>query len=118
LPSGTLQRDSEIYLVDTHNEMAHLATVVWVEDDRTGLSFVRSYSLTLTLPLRLAFLGKLLVHAKLRQVQALTQRGVSVEEATRVVGLSEAQLERVSKTGSVDEKAVLLLRQAKRLMGK
>jgi hypothetical protein len=118
LPSGTLQRDSEIYLVDTRNEMAHLATVVWTEDDRTGLSFVRSYSLALTLPLRLAFLGKLLVHAKLRQVQALTKRGVPVEEAIRVVGLSEAQLERIGKRGGVDEKTVLLLRQAKRLMSK
>jgi len=118
LPSGTLQRDSEIYLVDMRNEMAHLATVVWIEDDRTGLSFVRSYSLALTLPPRLAFLGKLVVHAKLRQVQALTQRGVPVEEALRVVGLSEAQLERVGERGSVDEKAVLLLRQAKRLISR
>jgi hypothetical protein len=118
LSRGTLQRDSEIYLVDTRNEMAHLATVVWIDDDRTGLSFVRSYSLTLTLPLRLAFLGKLLVQAKLRQVQALTKRGVPVEEATRVVGLSEDHLERVGERGSLDEKAIFLLHQAKRLMSK
>jgi hypothetical protein len=115
---GTLQRDADIYLVDTANQMAHLATVVWTEGDKAGLSFVRSYSLELTLPPRLEFLRRVLVEAKLRQVQALIGRGVRLEEAARVVGLREDYFERVGMSGNFEEKVELLLHQAKRLFGK
>jgi hypothetical protein len=118
LSNWTLQQDAEIYLVDTSNEMAHLATVVWTDADRAGLSFVGSYSLTLTLPRRLEFLKRLLVEAKLRQVQAHVRRGVAVEEAARAIGLSEDFLERLGMGGIFEEKVDLLLHQAKRLFGR
>ena len=114
----TLQLGAEVYLVDTRNEVAHLATVAWIKTDRTGLSFVRSYSLELTLPPPLEFLGRLLIEVKLRQVRALIERGVPVEEATRVVGLTEDYLERFGKRGLFSEKVALLLHQAKRLFSK
>jgi hypothetical protein len=115
LSSWTLQHHSEVYLVDTRSEMAHFATVVWTDADRTGLSFVRSYSLDLTLPPRMAFLRKLLVETKLRQVRALTYRGIQVEEAASALGLSEDYLERFGMRGLFDEKVALLLHEAKRL---
>lgn len=116
--STTLQHDAGIYLVDTHNEMAHLATVVWMDTDRAGLSFLRSYSLELTLPRRLKFLGRLLIEAKLREVKTLVERGVPVEEAIRIVGVSGRYLDRFGMRGVLDEKVCLLLHQAKRLLSK
>jgi len=111
----TIARDSELYLVDTRNEVAHLATVAWSNSYRAGVSFVRSYSLELTLPPTLEFLGKLLIEAKLRQVRALMQRGVPVEEATRIVGVTENYLERFAALGRFDDRVGLLLHQARRL---
>ncbi len=111
-----LERGTELYLVDTRNEAAHLATVAWCNAGRTGLSFVRSYSLDLTLPPPLEFLGKLLIEAKLRQVRALMKRGVPMDEATRVVGVTENYLDRFIELGRNDGKVTLLLHQARRLL--
>lgn len=118
LSNWTLQRDAEIYLVDTSNDMAHWATVVWTKADRTGLSFVRSYSLERTLHPRLEFLRRLLVEAKLGQVQAHVRCGVAVDEAARAAGLSEDYLKRFGMGGIFEEKVALLLHQAKRLFSK
>jgi len=111
-----MERGTELYLVDTRNEVAHLATVAWCNAGQTGLSFVRSYSLDLTLPPPLEFLGKLLIEAKLRQVRALMKRGVPMDEATRVVGVTENYLERFIELGRNDGKVTLLLHQARRLL--
>jgi hypothetical protein len=114
----TLQLGDEVYLLNTRNEIAHLAKVAWINGDLTGLSFIRSYSLEVTMPPQLAFLGRLLIEAKLRQVLALTKLGVPVEDATRVVGVTEDYLERSGMRGLFDEKVALLLHQAKRLFSK
>ena len=114
----TLQLGGEVYLVDTRNESAHLATVAWINTDRTGLSFVRSYSLEVTMPPQFEFLGRLLNEAKLRQVRILIEHGLSVEDASRVVGLTEDCLERFGERGIFNEKVAPLLRQAKRLFSK
>lgn len=116
--SRTLNCDAELYLVNTRSEIAHLARVAWVKADRAGLSFVRSYSLDASLPPQLEFLRILLIEAKLSQVQALIRWGVPVEEATRVVGLSEECVERFATLGTREDKLTLLLHQAKRLIGK
>ena len=116
--SRTLDRDAELYLVDTRREIAHLASVAWVKADRAGLSFVRSYFLDASLAPQLEFLRTLLIEARLRQVHALIRWGVPVEEATRVVGLSEECIERFATLGSREDKLTLLLHQAKRLIGK
>ena len=113
--SKKLQRHADVYLVDTFNEVAHLATVAWVEGSGVGLSFVRSYSLESTLPPPLEFLARLLVEAKLRQVQGLIRRNVPVEEALRVIGLSEEYLERFGMHNVLEDRVGLLLHQAKQL---
>ncbi|MGH7554943.1 MAG: PilZ domain-containing protein [Longimicrobiales bacterium] len=118
LSDWTLQRDSQIFLIDTSNERAHLATVVWTDADRAGLSFVRSYALEAALPPRFEFLKRHLVEAKLRQVQALVSSGAAAEEAARAVGLSEEYLKRFGMSGIFEEKVALLLHQAKRLFSK
>src|SRR5215467_10391785 len=79
----------EIYLLDIRNQAAYLASVVWSLEDRAGVNFVRGYALDAPLPPNLKFLGKSFLEAKLRQVRSLLKRGVSVEEATSIVGLTE-----------------------------
>jgi len=119
--SRTLTRDAEIFLVDTRSDIAHLASVAWVKADRAGLSFVRSYLLDGSLgslPPQLAFLRRLLIEARVRQVHALIRRGVPVEEATRFVGLGEECIERFAALGPLEDKLTLLLHQARRLFGK
>jgi PilZ domain-containing protein len=110
--------EEELFLLNTRNEIAHLATVAWIKSDRAGLSFVRSYSLEKALPPQLEFLWKLFLDAKFRQISALIERGVPVAEASSVVGLTEHYLERCVKRGAFDEKVELLLHQAKHLLGK
>jgi len=114
----TLQLGKELFLLNTRNEIAHLATVAWIKSDRAGLSFVRSYSLEEALPSQLEFLWKLFLDAKFRQISALIERGVSVAEASSIVGLTEHYLERCVKRGAFDDKVELLLHQAKHLLGK
>jgi hypothetical protein len=113
-----LKSGHEVYLLNTRNEIAYLAKVAWINGDLTGLSFIRSYSLEVTTPPQLAFLWRLLIEAKLRQVLALTEFGVPVEAATGFVGLTEDYLERLAVRGLLDEKVALLLHQAKRLLRK
>src|SRR5262245_56533178 len=70
------QQGDEVFLLNTRSEAAHLSTVAWIKGDRTGLSFIRSYSLEAALPPQLEFLVRLLIEAKYRRVKALTERGI------------------------------------------
>lgn len=91
-PSESLQLDKEIYLVDTRRDIAYWAKVVWIKDDRAGLSFIRSHALSSELPDKLQFLKSILLDAKRRQVRALVEHGLSLEEATRTAGLQDKDL--------------------------
>jgi len=112
----TLQLADKVYLLNTRNETAHLATVARIEGGKTGLSFIRSYSLEARLPAQLEFLVKLLLEAKLRAVNALIERGVPLADATSVVGLTEDYLDRFVVRGPLDKKVERLLHEAKRLL--
>jgi len=90
----TLQLGKEIYLVDISKDMAYLAKVEWMKAGRAGLSFVRSYELSPEPPAPLQFLESVLLDAKLRHVHALVERGLSPEEATRMVGLRDRAIAR------------------------
>ncbi len=113
-----LQLGEELLLLNTRNEIAHLATVVWTDADRAGLSFVRSYALEGTLPSHLEFLWKLFLDAKFRQIGTLIECGIPVAAASSVVGLTEDYLERCVKRGAFDQKNEFLFHQAKRLLNK
>ena len=116
--SRSLAIGQELFLLNTRNEIAHLATVAWIKDDQTGLSFVRSYSLEGDLPPHLEFLWKLFLDAKFRQIGALVECGIPVAAASSVVGLTEDYLERCVTRGAFDQKNELLFHQAKRLLRK
>jgi len=113
-----LEQGDEVFLLNTRNENAHLATVAWVKGERSGLSFVRSYSLEAALPRQLEFLTRLFIEARFRQVQALIERGLPVEDAARLVGFTEDYLKRFVMRTGFDEKIELLIHQAQRLFSK
>jgi PilZ domain-containing protein len=114
--SRSLQKGEQIYLVDASNRAAHLAKVAWTDSDRAGLSFVRSYAINLGLPSRLKFFWRLLLEAKLKEVDRIVAAGVSMGLAFRSVGLANEHLHQMARHASGDEKFERLLFQAKRLM--
>lgn len=105
-----------VYLMDTWNEAAHLATVVWTADRKAGLRFTHSYLLDVGLPAQFEFLKTLLIEAKLGQVRGLMSHGVSVKEAVRLVGMTERYLDQFSALARQDPKLRLLLHQARELL--
>jgi PilZ domain len=117
LPSK-LQQGDEVYLLNTRTEIACLATVARVDDEQSGLSFVRTYTLELPVPPHLNFLRRLLIEAKFRQLKSLTGRGVSAQDAARVVGITEDFVERFVMHGPFDGRVALLLDQARELLSK
>jgi hypothetical protein len=68
---GEIELPNEAYLIDANTHSAHLANIVWREDDRLGLSFVATYNLEKPLPPKLNFLNCLFVETKLRQLELL-----------------------------------------------
>lgn len=88
---------AEIFLLDTRNHFAYLATIRWKKSDSAGVEFVRTYDLNSALPAELIILEKLLIEAKLRQIATLERRGVELEQAASIVGLTEMHF------GKVDE---------------
>ena len=104
---------SPVFLIDTRNEAAHRATVAWGATGRLGLSFSRSYLLDPGLASELQFLRTVLVEAKLEQVSRLMKCGLSVEEATSLVGVTEHYINRFADLSQNDEKTALLLHQAR-----
>jgi hypothetical protein len=112
------QQGDEVFLLNTRTEAAHLATVAWIKDDLTGLSFIRSYSLEAALPSELKFVVRLFIEAKFRRVKALTERGILVGDALRAVDFTENHLKRFVVRAGTDEKVELLIRQAQQLFNK
>src|SRR5215510_3257840 len=100
-----LQQSDEVFLLNTRSESAHLATVAWIKGERTGLSFIRSYSLEAALPSQLEFLGRLLIEAKFRRVKALTERGIPVGDAIRAVDFTEDHLKRFAMRAGTTRKS-------------
>ena len=84
--------NSEAYLLDARNRVAHRARVVWSDAGRCGLAFVHTLDLSHPLPSELTFLHRILVETKLRQILRLTQQGISAEDARAIVGIEEEQL--------------------------
>ena len=113
--SKTLSVGEEVYLLDIGNRGAHLAKVVWTNSDRAGLSFLKSYAVGLGLPLPLKFLWRLLLEAKLKEIDRAIRQGIPVGLAFSTVGLAEEDLHRLTPYAAGDEKFELLLLLAKRL---
>jgi hypothetical protein len=93
--SMDLSVGDEIFLLNTRNHIAYLATIKWRKWKGAGVEFIRTYDLNSTLPPEMVFLEKLLIEAKLRQISILESRGIELEHAASIVGLNEKHLSRV-----------------------
>jgi hypothetical protein len=112
----TLELGEEVYLLVMRSQIAFLASVVWMQSERIGLSFSGTYEVVPGLPSELKFLRCVLVETRVRQMLGLVQRGVPLEEAARVVGWQENEIEELADIiPSADENFSLTLAQAKRL---
>src|SRR5215471_4651733 len=87
-PVGT-----DVYLLDVGSQIAHFAKLVWSKADRSGLCFVESHRMGMGLPLHLSFLWKLLLEAKLRDIERNIGNGVSAGSAFMSAGLSGVDLD-------------------------
>jgi hypothetical protein len=78
----------ELYLVDLANRIGYHARLVWWRPGAAGLAFQATYPIDDSLPKELAFLRRLLIDAKLKEVDALTASGHSLADAVEKAGLS------------------------------
>ena len=111
----TLSISAQVVLLDTSNERAHIARVVWSGHGRTGLSFIRSYAMGPGLPHRMKFLWRLLFEAKLRQVERAVAAGIPRESAVGTIGLTKQYIRQMAPHAASDERFQRLL-SAERLL--
>jgi hypothetical protein len=109
--SSDLPVGDQIYLLDTRNHRAYLGTIRWKKAKSAGVEFIRAYDLHAALPAELNFLDKLLIEAKLRQVSTLEKRGVDLEHAASIVGLSDIHLSRIGRYDGITREFGALLRR-------
>ena len=111
----TLPISAHVVLLDTSNEAAHVARVIWSKADRAGLSFIRSYAMGPGLPHTMGFVWRLLFEAKLRQVERAVAAGVSRESAVGTIGLTKQYIRQMAPHAASDERFQRLLLSAERL---
>jgi hypothetical protein len=109
-PQGT-----EVYLLDVGNQIAHHAKLVWSKADRSGLSFVESHRMGMGLPLHLSFLWKVLLEAKLQDIERSIGSGISAGSAFMHAGLSGVDLDLMAQRAAGDAGFEEALHRARRL---
>ena len=113
---GKLPIGAQAYLLDTGNRAAHLSRVVWSNADRSGLLFVQSYAMGFGLPPRMRFLWRLLLEAKLRQVDRAVAMGIQAGLALSTVGLTREHVHQLARYAGTDKRFRRLLLRAGRLL--
>ena len=101
----------QVFLVDTQNHTAHLASVVRRDGGVAGLSFDRTYSLNQALPPERKFLGRIFIESKVGQLKSLVQRGLPVETAIGIIGLTKDHLDEHLEAEENDRSVLGHLRQ-------
>jgi hypothetical protein len=110
-PNGT-----EVYLLDVGNQIAHHAKLVWSKADRSGLSFLESHRIGMGLPLHLSFVWKLLLEAKLQDIERNIGSGISAGSAFMNAGLSRVDLDLMAQRAAGDAGFEEALNRARRLL--
>jgi hypothetical protein len=82
------------FLIDAKTSSAHLAKIIWRQGLRWGLRFTETYDLQKDIPAKLAFLKRLLIETKLRQVGLLEGKGFTLDEALDAIGATRTDYER------------------------
>src|SRR4029450_1064873 len=87
--SRELPVGAKIYLVNASNGVAYLATVVWSNFNRAGLSFSQRHVIGVGLPPGVKFIWRLVREAKLKEVEGVVAMGVPIEQACSSGGFAE-----------------------------
>ena len=111
-----LSINAQVVLLDTNNEAAHLARVIWSRADQSGLALIRSYAMGSGLPHRMRFVWRLLFEAKLRQVERAIAAGISRQSAVGTIGLTKPYIREMAPHAVSDERFQHLLLSAERLL--
>jgi hypothetical protein len=106
---------TEICLLDTGNQLAYAAKVMWSKSDRCGLLFLETHTMGVGLPPHLTFLWKLCLETKLKEIDRDLARGVSARLAFLNAGLSEVDLYYMSQCANGDAQFERALSRAKSL---
>ena len=110
-PVGT-----EVCLLDVGNQFAYFAKVAWSKEDRCGLSFTVKHGIGMGLPSHLSFLWRLLLEAKLRDVERDIGKGVPAALAFMTEDLTGVQLHFMAQRASGDPRFQDALRRASALL--
>ena len=110
-PKGT-----ELYLLDIAHQIAYAAKLVWTKADRGGLSFTESHKIGMGLPLHWSFLWKVLLEAKLRDIERNIGNGISAASAFMSAGLSALDLDMMAQRAAGDAGFEQALHRARQLL--
>jgi hypothetical protein len=111
LPIGT-----RVYFIDVGNRVAYWANVAWIKPDRVGLEFLRKHAIGFSLSPDLMFLWRLLLEAKLKEIERSVSRGTPVALAFLNADLSEVHLHQMARCAKGDVKFEHALRRATSLL--
>jgi hypothetical protein len=107
----------QVYLLDTKNHVAYLAKVLWSNRARSGLWFQGKQPIGSGMPPCLVFLWRLLLEAKLREVDRYLAEGMPKALVLAEVGLKAISVHEMTQHASGDRKFESALLRALSLFG-
>jgi len=116
--SAPLTVGSEVCLLDASNREAYFAKVAWSKSDRAGLSFFQHHTIGLGLSPKFKFLWKLLLQAKVSEIDRAVAMGRPAGAAFSVLGLTEGDLQQMAQRAGADKDTEHALLRVKHLLNK
>jgi hypothetical protein len=116
--SKELPVDSRVYLLDTGNQVAYLAKILWSSPARSGLWFLGKHPISRGMAPCLSFLWRLLLEAQLREVDRNLAEGVPKTLALSGAGLMPVHVHELARHTNGDRKFQSALLRAMSLFGK
>ena len=107
---------AQVCLLDVGNQVAYIAKVAWSKDGRSGLSFGDKHAIGMGLAPSHSFLWRLLLEAKLRDIERDIGKGAPVSLAFMIADLSEVQLHFMAQRATGDARFEQALRRASELL--
>src|SRR5258708_784878 len=110
--------DLQVYLLDTGNQVAYLAKILWSNATRSGLWFLGKQPIGRGMAPCLSFLWRLLLEAKLREVDRNLAEGVPKTLALAGAGLTPVHVHEMAQHTNGDRKFESALLRAMSLFRK
>lgn len=114
--SEKLPVGSQVYLLDTSNQVAYLTKILWSNPTRSGLWFLGKQPIGRGMAPCLSFLWRLLLEAKLRDVEKNLAEGVPKTLALTQAGLTAVKVHEMVEHTNGDRKFERALLRAMSLL--